>query len=286
MANAQPVPRPFLKWVGGKRQLLPQILAAMPPEFDRYHEPFVGGGALLFESGRTGRLDYKALGQKRVYLSDKNEELIQTYRAVRDQVEDVIPLLKELRYDEKLFYKIRSLDPERLQPASLAARMIFLNRTCFNGLYRVNSKGKFNTPFGSYTNPVICDEKNLRYASHLLSGMKIQTKPFASVLDDVRAGSFVYMDPPYMPVSATANFTNFTRDGFSLEQNEELFRVFEECVERGAFVLLSNADTEWAAKRYRHCRLIKVSARRSVNANAAKRGPVSELLIASYSEAL
>ena len=287
MASTQSTPRPFLKWAGGKRQLLPKLLEAMPESFGDYHEPFLGGGALFFGLSSAERLD-----GRRVYLADSNAELVQTYKAIRDDVEAVINSLGHLEYDEALFYKVRAIDPAGLDATAVAARMIYLNRTCFNGLYRVNKKGKFNVSWGRYTDPVICDAENLRAVSCALDGVSLECQRFetpfdgmydpAKLRDRVKPQSFVYLDPPYMPVSTTANFTGFTRDGWGHEQNAELLGMFAAYVNGGAFVLLSSSDDKWARNRYRNWSITALQARRSINSNATKRGPVLELLIASY----
>lgn len=273
-------PRPFLKWAGGKGQVLPRLLAELPSSFGNYHEPFLGGGALFFALCRQGRM-----AGRKIYLGDSNEELICTYKAIRDNVEGVIRKLKPLKYDEDQFYEVRAMNPATMLPTVKAARMIYLNRTCFNGLYRVNKKGRFNVSWGRYTDPLICDEPNLRAVSAVLAGVDFMDTSFEAAASKAKSGDFVYLDPPYLPASATANFTNFTRFGFSINDHEWLLQMFQNMAGIGVFVLLSNSDNEWTRERYSfNNRIMEVRARRSINSKGTSRGKVKELLIASYPE--
>ncbi|HBB56970.1 TPA: modification methylase [Patescibacteria group bacterium] len=199
-------PKPFVKWVGGKRQLLAQfrLMNLYPPEkFDikkgKYFEPFVGGGAVFFD-----------LLPETAYLSDLNNELVITYNVIKNDVENLIKSLKKHKLDKDYFLKIRVQNPEKLSDLNTASRFIYLNRTCFNGMYRVNSRGGFNVPFGKYTNPLICDENNLRKASKALKNVEIKKQDYKEVLKKAKKGDFVYFDPPYYPVSKTASFTSYT----------------------------------------------------------------------------
>lgn len=272
------LPRPFLKWVGGKRQLLPELLprieAAGP--FERYHEPFLGGGAVFFGMTRTMRM------RKKPWLSDTNFRLIEVYSSVRDDVEGLIAKLKQhtTRHNEEYYYKTRA--KESKDPLSRSARLIYLNKTCFNGLYRENRKGQFNVPIGSYTNPTICDEENLRAVAQVLRRAKLESFPFAHILDRARAGDFVYFDPPYHPLSSTASFTAYAKDGFGEEGQRELASVYSELVQNGVKVLLSNSDTPFTRKLYRKFRPIEVKASRQVNSRADRRGKISEILVQSF----
>jgi DNA adenine methylase len=272
-------PRPFLKWAGGKGQLLPQLLERieLAGNCARYHEPFFGGGALYFELSRTG-----GLKARHARLSDANTRLVETYAAVRDDVETVIALLLEHadQHNEEHFYAVRAALPDT--PAARAARIIYLNRTCFNGLYRENSSGGFNVPMGRYKNPTICDETNLRAVAHALAKARISSKGFAASAKDVAAGDFVYFDPPYHPTSATANFTSYHQDNFGAEQQAQLATVFRELDQRGAKLLLSNSDTPLIHELYKGLTIEQVFATRNVNSNAAKRGKVAELLVRNY----
>ena len=187
--------KPFLKWVGGKTQLLPQIFELFPKNFNRYHEPFVGGGAVFFN-----------LQPNKAILSDVNPDLIQAYQMIRDDVDSVIAELKQHRAEEAYYYSVRETDVAELSAAEAAARIIFLNKTCFNGLYRVNRRGKFNVPFGKYANPTICNEKNLRAVSDALQGVDIRLQSVFELDTRVKKNDLVYFDPPYVPVSPTASF--------------------------------------------------------------------------------
>ncbi|MGQ9556180.1 MAG: DNA adenine methylase [Anaerolineae bacterium] len=267
--------RPFLKWAGGKTQLLGELIARVPAEFRTYHEPFVGGGALFFELLRRGRI-------VDAYLSDINMDLIDVYTALRDQVEQVISALKSHRYDRYYFYKVRAMIPESLPLPERAARTIYLNRTCFNGLYRENRAGQFNVPFGRYTNPTICDEANLRAVSHALQGVNISCHGFETVLDTAKPGDFVYFDPPYHPVSTTSSFTAYDRSGFGLEEQYRLRDVYEELTSRGVKAMLSNSDTSLVRQLYREHRIARVLAKRAINSKASARGRIGELIICNY----
>lgn len=276
-------PKPFVKWVGGKRQLLQQFrdLDLYPPDgFDpnthTYFEPFVGGGAVFFD-----------LLPKKAVLSDMNLELVTTYTTIRDNVESLIKLLKTHKYDKDFFLNIRSKKIENLNDVQIAARFIYLNRSCFNGLYRVNGKGEFNVPFGKYNNPVICDEVNLRKVSKALQEVEIKHQDYKAVLKKAKKGDFVYFDPPYYPVSKTASFTSYTKDAFLDKEQIELRDTFVELHKRGCFVMLSNSDTPFINEIYseiedKKVKINKVQAGRAINSNASKRGKVFEVLITNY----
>ena len=263
--------RPFLKWAGGKRQLLPAIRAALPKISRAYFEPFVGGGAVFFD-----------LEPRRAVLSDANAELINCYAAVRDNVDALIRALRGHVYDRDYYYRIRALSPDSLDEVERAARTIYLNKTGFNGLYRVNSKGVFNVPFGRFKNPNICDEPTLRACSARLAGVEVRCRPFDAVLDDAAAGDFVYFDPPYIPLSKTSYFTAYNDLKFDLDDQERLARVFERLADRGVRVMLSNSDVGWVRERYARYAPKSVFAPRSVNSVVSARGLVRELLVTSY----
>jgi DNA adenine methylase len=275
---ADPAPRPFLKWVGGKRQLLPELLRAVASagRFRRYHEPFVGGGALFFALAGRGLLP------ARCYLADANPNLIDTYRAVRDEVDAVIAILHRhrRRHSEAYFYRVRAERPSSL--AERAARIIYLNRTCYNGLYRENRRGQFNAPFGRYQNPTICDEENLRAASATLAHAELAVQDFAAVLRQARRGDLVYFDPPYHPLSTTARFTAYSRGGFGVDAQQRLAEVFAQLVRRGVKVILSNSMTDFTRGLYAGYPTREVLAARMVNSRADRRGKVSEALITSF----
>jgi len=270
------VPRPFLKWAGGKGRLVPRLLKCAPDRFDRYFEPFAGGAALFFALSRESRLR-----GCEVVLSDVNRELIDTYEAVRDSLDEVVDCLRGHKYEREHFYAVREQDPWKLSQPRRAARMIFLNKTDFNGLYRVNSRGRFNVPFGRYKNPNICDEKNLRAVSVALQGVRLTSGPFDEVTGSVGEGDFVYFDPPYVRISATAGFVSYARLGFSIEDQRHLAGVFKRIAERGACVVLSNSDTPWVREQYAGYRLKRVDVGRAINSMPDRRGPVGELIVMS-----
>ena len=231
---------PFVKWVGGKRQLLKHIKPIMPASINTYYEPFIGGGALLFD-----------IKPSVAVINDYNHELINTYNVIRDDVEALIADLKTHVYDKEYFYEIRSLDrkPEYSSMSDLkrASRLLYLNKCCFNGLYRVNSKGEFNSPFGSYSNPDIVNEDTLVAVSKYLNSNKVTTRTgdFEKSVLDAEAGDFVYFDPPYDPVSKSANFTAYSKLGFSREDQERLRDLCVELTDKGVNFLLSNASTDF-----------------------------------------
>ena len=274
-------PKPFVKWVGGKRQLLAQFrkLNLYPPEgFDavknRYFEPFVGGGAVFFD-----------LLPEKGFLSDLNEELVTTYNVIKSDVEALINSLKKHKTDKEYFLKVRSQNPNTLSDVSVASRFIFLNKTCFNGLYRVNRQGQFNVPYGKNKNPLICDEENLRKVSKALQGIEIKQQDYKEVLKKAKKGDFVYFDPPYYPVSDTAKFTGYTADVFLGKEQEELRDVVLELSKRGCFVMLSNSDTPFINKIYsgfKGIKITKVEAGRAINSNGAGRGKITEVLVTNY----
>jgi len=274
-------PKPFVKWVGGKRQLLRQFrdMGLYPPDAfnpltNTYFEPFVGGGAVFFD-----------LLPKKAELSDLNNELVTTYNVIKNDVDGLIKSLKKHKYEKEYYLEVRAKDPKMLPDLDVASRFIFLNRTCFNGMYRVNSKGGFNVPFGKYTNPMICDEENLHKVSKALQKVTIQNQDYKAVLKKAKKGDFVYFDPPYYPVSKTASFTSYTANSFLDKEQTELRDTFVELNKRGCFVMLSNSDTPFINKIYsgiKDVKVSKVSAGRAINSNAAKRGKVSEVLVTNY----
>jgi DNA adenine methylase len=278
-ANLAATPHPFLKWAGGKGQLLTEILPRIERAgaFGRYHEPFVGGGAVFFGLARAGRL-----GGADARLSDNNAGLIETYQAVRNDVERLIALLKmhRVRHGKEYYYAVRAAVPD--DPTERAARIIYLNRTCFNGLYRENSKGEFNVPIGSYTAPRICDENNLRAVADILKTAHVEQRHFATVLDLAAPGDFVYFDPPYHPVSKTASFTAYDKGGFGEDDQRELAAVFGELTRRGIKALLSNSMTDLVRDLYGKYEIECVHATRAVNSRADRRGAVEEALVRNY----
>jgi DNA adenine methylase len=276
-----PLPRPFLKWAGGKTQLTDALLKRMPASFNAYHEPFVGGGALFFRLYREHRI-------KRAVLSDLNAELIDTYRALRDHVREVVQLLSAFPHHESFYYEIRAQDPWSMGLAERAARMIYLNKTGYNGLYRVNRQGKFNVPFGRHKAPNYLDEDNLFAVSRSLENVELLCEPFTSVLTRVEPGDWVYFDPPYAPISQTSDFTSYNPNGFGMRDQETLRDVCIALSERNVSFMLSNSDAAIIRSLYKTPGFVidEVSANRSINCMGAKRGKVTELIITNYPASL
>lgn len=275
-------PRPFVKWVGGKRQLLKQFkeLRLYPPEdFNpnkaTYFEPFVGGGAVFLD-----------LFPQKAVLFDLNFELVTTYDVIKNDVENLIKSLKKHKHNKEYFLKIRGKNPKKLSELNIASRFIYLNRTCFNGLYRVNKSGEFNVPFGSYKNPLICNEENLRKINNVLQKVDIFHKDYKEVLSMAKKGDFVYLDPPYYPVNGTSNFTSYTSNNFLEKEQEELRDVFVKLHKKGCFVMLSNSDTPFINKLYsglgKKITINKIKANRMINSNSKKRGKINEVLVINY----
>ncbi len=275
--SSLPVPRPFLKWAGGKTQLADALLEHMPPGFNVYHEPFVGSGALFFRLYREGKI-------RRAVLSDSNLELIDTYRAIRDHLQEVLQLLAGYPYTQEFYYALREKDPWQLSLSERAARMIYLNKTGYNGLYRVNRQGKFNVPFGKYKSPKYFDPENLQAVSRALQEVEILCAPFETILERAASGDWVYFDPPYIPLSSTACFTSYQPNGFGLSDQRHLRDVCISLSQNGIYVMISNSDTEMTRSLYDFpCfRLHKVLARRVINSNSARRGKITELIITNY----
>ncbi len=297
--------RPFLKWAGGKRQLLPQIRRFYPTDFGTYHEPFVGSGAVFFDLHNRG-----LLADRRASLIDNNADLVGCYSMVRDQVESVTRNLARLarayaRDSKAHYYKVRDeqFNPQRQRifngegpqssgyTAALAAKLVYLNRTGFNGLFRLNSKGLFNVPIGRYANPLICDRENLRSVAHALADTHadISQAGFETVLHQAKPGDFLYFDPPYAPLSRTALFASYTASGFGPTDQERLQAVVVELARRGCWVVLSNSTAPEIAQLYdgnpaavaAGLRAYKVPARRAINFNPSARGKVMEYLVSN-----
>ncbi|MGI0057362.1 MAG: DNA adenine methylase [Nitrosarchaeum sp.] len=275
-------PKPFVKWAGGKRQLIPILNQNLPESFSTYYEPFLGGGALLFHILTDKN------GQK-CSVSDLNSDLVLAYTTIRDRIDTLINSLKnhEKNYQkdsESYYYSIRESNPR--SEIEKTSRLIFLNRTCFNGLYRVNRKGKFNVPLGKYSNPNIINEENIRAVSHILQSSRISIKcrDFEAVLRDAKKGDLVYFDPPYQPVSTTSNFTSYTNKDFTYD---DLTRLAELCLKldsRGCKVLLSNSDSKEVTDIFAKnpWKVTRIEANRSINSNSKKRTGHFELLIKNY----
>lgn len=270
-----PSVRPVLKWAGGKSRSLPDILAELPEQIDTYYEPFVGGAAVFFALVRPKRF-------KRAVLSDRNAALIDVYRAVKKDAEAVIQVLRGFRYERDEYYRVRALDPQSLDLPERAARIIYLNKTGYNGLYRVNSKGQFNVPFGRYKNPKFCDPENLRVASSALRSVSIEIGDFEAQCGDAGRGDAVYFDPPYDPVSKTANFTAYHKDDFGRPEHRRLAKVFDRLAKRGATVILSNSDTVFTRSLFTEWSLRKLDVSRPINSKPGSRGTVREILVTSH----
>ena len=267
--------QPFVKWAGGKRQLLSHLLARVPSNYNRYFEPFVGGGALFF-----------SLRPNDAYLSDINPELINTYEIIRDHVQSLAEHLQQHIYNKDYFAKIRGIDRKEsyqsLDPIHKASRFIFLNKTCYNGLYRVNSKGQFNTPFGNYKNPRILDKDNLMACSFALQKAKISLESFDQAITQARAGDFVYFDPPYAPLTATSYFTNYNQDGFDTGMQIKLRDTCKILDERNVKFMASNSSSPLILELYKNFNLEFVDATRSINSKASKRGKIKEVIVTNY----
>lgn len=274
--TAESAPRPFVKWAGGKRQLLHELLGRLPQRFHHYHEPFVGGGALFFALSEQGHF-----AQKKARLSDINAELINTYQIVRDRVETLILVLSQFQNEESFYYEVRAQDPQTLEPVQRAARMIYLNRTCFNGLFRENRQGRFNVPFGHYRAPQFLRPQDLRAASRALRGISIERTSFEEILSLAQPGDFVYCDPPYAPVSSTASFTSYSAGGFDTAAQTRLANLVRELGNRGVSVLLSNSAVPLTRKLYEGLYIEHVYASRAINSCGDRRGKVPELLVAA-----
>jgi len=267
---------PFLKWAGGKRQLLPKILERLPAQINTYFEPFLGGGAVFFALAAEGRF-------KRAVLSDSNAELINAWSCVKECVGNLITLLRvhERRHSEEYFYRVRAQRPRH--PFKRAARFIYLNKTCFNGLYRVNASGRFNAPFGDYKRPNVVREDALLEAAATLGSrvrpVELVCTDFANLRGYPRRGDAVYFDPPYVPLSKTSSFAAYTRIGFTLDDQARLAETFTGLARRGVDVVLSNSDTPLARRIYAEHAIHRVSGRRAINSVGAKRGHVGEILV-------
>jgi DNA adenine methylase len=264
--------RPVLKWAGGKSRSLPQILARLPERIGTYYEPFVGGAAVFFSLAAAGRF-------RKAVIGDRNADLVGVYQAIQEDVDAVIQVLSGYRIDRDEYYRIRAREPDALDPFERAARIIYLNKTGYNGLYRVNREGRFNVPFGRHRNPKICDAENLRAASSVLRRARILVADFEKTAKRAKEGDAVYFDPPYVPVSRTASFTAYHSDPFGPSEHERLARVFGELGERGVTAVLSNSYTDETRKLYRRWRPERIDVSRPINSDAGRRGEVPELLV-------
>jgi len=267
------VPKPFLKWAGGKRQLISQIDEYLPKTFNKYIEPFVGGGAIFFY-----------LLPKQAILIDINKDLINSYNIIKNEVSALIELLKKHKNESEYFHQIRNIDRNpvvynKWSDIEKASRNIFMNRCCFNGLYRVNSKGQFNVPFGKYKNPNFCDVENLKAVNKALKNVVLVSASFEKCLDFAEKGDFIYFDPPYVPISHSSNFTSYTTGNFSNNDQYRLFEVFKTLDNRGCKVMLSNSYSDFILKIYKNYKINVLQAMRVINSDGTKRGKIREVLI-------
>jgi DNA adenine methylase len=269
--------KPIVKWAGGKTKLLSELVLRLPTHIKTYAEPFAGGAALFFAlaSDETRSFDH-------AILADRNEELVACYRAVKSDVRGLIEVLKGYRYDKDAYYAVRAETTQGKSDVLRGARLIYLNRTCFNGLWRVNASGQFNVPFGRYENPRIVDEEGLTRASEALARADVLCADFEEATATLGAGDFAYFDPPYVPLSKTASFTAYGAGGFGPSDQERLARVLRELKAKDVLAMLSNADTETTRDMYRDFAVHVVRAPRAINSNAKKRGDVNELLVTSW----
>lgn len=268
---------PVLKWVGGKRQLIPEIEKYIP-QYTKYYEPFVGGGAVLFH-----------LQPKKAVINDLNSELMNLYEVIKSNVEELIEDLAKHKNEASHFYDVRGLDRDkekysRLSNIEKASRIIYLNKTCYNGLFRVNRAGEFNTPFGDYKNPNIVNEITLRAVSNYFNKAEITflNGDFEEAVSGIRKGSFVYFDPPYDPVSDSANFTGYNKGGFDREEQKRLKRLCDTLDKRGVKFLLSNSATDFIRDLYKDYKVEIIQAKRAINSKADLRGEVDEVLVRNY----
>lgn len=269
--------QPILKWAGGKRQLLPVIRQHYPSYIKTYFEPFLGAGAVLFD-----------LKPQSAIVNDINEELIIVYKTVKYQAETLIEILSEYKNDKELYYKIRDLDRlpiyKYMNETLRSSRTLFLNKTCFNGLYRVNKNGQFNVPFGKYKEPNIVNKEGILTLSDFFNTKDIEflNTDYKNALIKAGPGDFVYLDPPYDPVNKTSSFTSYSNDGFSTKDQEDLYEMFCELDSRGCKVLLSNSATEFILDLYKDFNPILIDANRNINSNGQGRGKVKEVLVKNY----
>lgn len=279
MAKNNKLVAPFLKWVGGKRQLMPSIVEHLPKNINdyKYIEPFIGGGAVLFN-----------LQPKNAIINDFNEELINVYQVIKNNLKELIVDLKKHKNEAEYFYAIRGLDRNeefsKLTDIQRASRIIFLNKTCFNGLYRVNNAGEFNSPFGRYKNPNIVNEPTLKAVNKFLNSNNIEIKSgnYLDVLNQADKKCFVYLDPPYHPISESSNFTGYVQGGWDMYDQTELKKACDELDKKGVKFLLSNSSAAFIKDIYEDYKITIVKANRAINSNGANRGEVDEVLIRNY----
>jgi DNA adenine methylase len=265
--------KPFVKWAGGKRQLLDHIVANLPKEYDRYFEPFLGGGAVLLHLQPTEAI-----------VSDVNPELINAFEVIKDQPDALMKKISKMKNDEEFFYKVRKQKPAKLKPVDRAARFIYLNKTCFNGLYRENSRGEFNVPFAFHKNPTIAEPENIQNLHEYLTTQKVKlvSADYRQILLEAKAGDFVYIDSPYFPLKK-GSFTKYAKNDFTLKDHQDLAEVYKALCDRGCKVLMSNSNTKFIKDLYKDFTIIPVPARRSINSKGNGRAKdLIEVLIKNY----
>ncbi len=261
--------KPFLKWVGGKSQLLDELKKYFPNNFNKYIEPFLGGGAVFFD-----------LAPEMAVINDSNEELMNAYEVVKNNVDDLIDILLGYKHSETFFYKLRKKQPQKLSRLERAARTVYLNKTCFNGLYRVNKKGEFNVPFGKYVNPTICDEKKLKAASLALQNTVIECADYQAVLRKyAHKGDLIYIDPPYHPISKYSDFKRYTKEFFYEKDQIKLRDTIRELKDKGCTVIASNSYCEFILELYKEHEIKVVKAKRYINKDAKGRNGTKEVII-------
>ncbi len=269
--------RPFVKWAGGKRRILREILELLPYHCKSYYEPFLGAGSVFIEMAKLKRFDTAIIG-------DKNHDLINAWKVIQSNVELLIDELHDVdhyKYDKSSYLDIRSQDTTKMSEIPLAARFIYLNKTCFNGLYRVNLRGQFNTPFGRYKNPTICDSDNLRMVSDILKCVKIIEGDFEFILKGISDGDCSYMDPPYLPLSNSANFDKYTPGGFTIEDHDRLAHVFSSIAEKSIRVIASNSSSGYSINLYSKFDIQMLKSSRNIGGGVDSRKSVKEILISA-----
>ena len=281
MKRQENLPHPFVKWAGGKRQLIPQMKKYFPEKFNKYIEPFVGGGAVFFFLYRNNLIYDNNI------LIDNNYELINCYNKIRDNVDQLAKSLTDHKNEEEYYYNTRKKDrnPEiyrKLTEIEKASRTIYLNKTCYNGLYRVNSKGEFNVPFGRYKNPNYCDNINLKTVSKALKNTKIIHGSFELCLNYAKEADLLYLDPPYHPLSQTSSFTGYTKEDFGINYQKKLYEVYKKLDKRGCKLMLSNSYSDFILNLYKDYNKIILRAKRAINCDSSKRGKIREILITNF----
>lgn len=270
--------KPFLQWVGGKREMIENYPNLVPQEFNNYHEPFLGGGAMMFH-----------VKADKAFLNDSNPDLITTYKAISKNVDSVIKILTELKkHHSKDFYlEVRQLDRDAKKIAKfnefeIAARLIYLNQTGFNGVYRVNRKGEYNVPIGSSLNKLICDAPTLKTASDFMKNYVFTCKDFSDSIKNIQEKDFLYLDPPYVPISEYSDFTRYTKEQFTLADQQRVYELFKSAADKGAYVLLSNSDTQVIRELYKEYNIYTIQSSRNISSKGTGRGKVNEVAVSNY----